>query len=126
MKEDKRTNTRKGSEKGRIKLVALATLLIIGLLIGGFFFLRARRDNSADIVDKVSRLYLINDRTKAKAIEVKDVSDEQKKGSSVYKDIKPGDYFVQLEDTKRVIVYRPSENKILRVDPLIEQKFNNN
>ena len=95
--------------KSKTKMI-ITTIIVILIVAAGIYVLR----NS------------ITDKSKAKAVEVKEVSEEQKKGASIYKDVKPGDYFVQLDDTKRVIVYRPSENKILRVDPLIEQQLNNN
>ena len=114
--------------KSKIKVVIITIIIAALIVTAGVYVLKIKKSgsNSTDIVDRVSKLYSIGDKTKAKAIEVKNVSEEQKKGASVYKDVKPGDYFVQLDDTKRVIVYRPSENKILRVDPLIEQQLNNN
>ena len=98
-------------------------LIIIGLGIA-FTFMKNKKVSGNDVVDKVSKMYVIQDKSKAKAIEIKEITDEQKKSSSIYKDLKPGDYFIQLEDKGRVIIYRPSEGKILRVDPLIEQKVN--
>ena len=113
--------------KSKTKMI-VTTIIVILIVAAGIYVLRNKGANngSSDIVDRVSKLYSITDKSKAKAVEVKEVSEEQKKGASIYKDVKPGDYFVQLDDTKRVIVYRPSENKILRVDPLIEQQLNNN
>lgn len=113
--------------KSKTKMI-VTTIIVILIVAAGIYVLRNKGANngSSDIVDRVSKLYSITDKAKAKAVEVKEVSEEQKKGASIYKDVKPGDYFVQLDDTKRVIVYRPSENKILRVDPLIEQQLNNN
>ncbi len=113
--------------KSKTKMI-VTTIIVILIVAAGIYVLRNKGANnsSSDIVDRVSKLYSITDKSKAKAVEVKEVSEEQKKAASVYKDVKPGDYFVQLDDTKRVIVYRPSENKILRVDPLIEQQLNNN
>lgn len=98
-------------------------LIIVGLGVA-FTFMKNKKVSGNDVVDKVSKMYVIQDKTKAKAIEIKEITDEQKKSSSIYKDLKPGDYFIQLEDKGRVIIYRPSEGKILRVDPLIEQKVN--
>ena len=85
--------------KSKTKMI-VTTIIVILIVAAGIYVLRNKGANnsSSDIVDRVS----------------------------IYKDVKPGDYFVQLDDTKRVIVYRPSENKILRVDPLIEQQLNNN
>ena len=66
--------------KSKTKMI-ITTIIVILIVAAGIYVLRNKGTNnsSSDIVDRVSKLYSITDKSKAKAVEVKEVSEEQKK-----------------------------------------------
>lgn len=104
----------------RISKKTLAALVIVAALAAGAVAagLMLRREMNLEDVDvvtnRVSKHYLLPDETPALAT----VEDQNKLSSEFLRSAEDGDKLLVFKNAKKVILYRPSIDKIIEVGPV--------
>ena len=114
-------------EKPRGKKLLIAAIVILLLFGAGGFILSKRSSNQVSnnqIIEKVSEKYSLNDEDKkqAKAFQIKNLSDSEKNSNTVYTNVQNDDWIVSVPTKKKAIIYRASEDKIIRIDSIVDKE----
>lgn len=103
----------------RSKAITLVLIVVILLLAGALIFVLTRKSvDDVTVVTKVSRHMELPSDTPV----VAEVVDTEKLQSSLKKIALKGDYILLYDKKQQVIVYRPSTDKIIAVQPILYGK----
>lgn len=117
-------NQKKGRMWGIISVVII--IVLIGVIVFMVFDKNKTKDNTTkeamEIKEKVEKLmYLPNETPTITTVEN---SDELKK-QDFFKDVKNGDKVLIFIENTKVVIYRPSENRIVNVGPIVNDETTN-
>jgi hypothetical protein len=121
----------KGKKSNKLNLV-LASLLLVSLVAGGFFYSKYRSLNSdpkkavenrnasetKNVLDAVNKVILTESDKPPTVARVESPDTLKKSNPDFYKNIVAGDYLILYP--QRAIVFRKTENKIINVAPIVD------
>ncbi|MCA9349957.1 hypothetical protein KC853_02805 [Candidatus Saccharibacteria bacterium] len=94
----------------------------VGVLIARAVSSKSKSISDEEVLRRVKMHFAIDDQEQTEVFEVTDITSEEKESQTVFTDVDQGDYGINLRDRKLVIFYDPIEDKIIRVDPIVNQE----
>ncbi|MBP6005671.1 hypothetical protein KA531_02105 [Candidatus Saccharibacteria bacterium] len=102
--------------------VIIFVIACIGLLVARSIFSKPESISNEEVLRKVKMHFAIDDQEQVEVFEVNDITNEEKESQTVFANVEQGDYGINLRDRKMVIFYDPGQDKIIRVDPIVNQE----
>lgn len=102
--------------------VIILVIACIGLLVARSIFSKSESISNEEVLRKVKMHFAIDDQEQVEVFKVNDITNEEKESQTVFANVEQGDYGINLRDRKMVIFYDPGQDKIIRVDPIVNQE----